>query len=192
MRLIRVVVSVFVFAFALMFAAILLPVTTSQVQAQERCKAFHALLQFVLPTSNQFAPTDTWGGPTFVNLDGEFLQGGVSGNDGTEYPHGPVSVFKGGEYKVCLTSAAVWGGPSDCLDSFTYKVPQAVVIWPSGKFLGSYKANANVVGGTQRFASASGQLEIAGPFTVWTDASSPFGVSGRGNVDLTGKICGVQ
>jgi len=188
-----VVAFTFVLAFA--FAAIFLPVAGSQVQAQQNwqsCKAFHALVQGNLPTTNQFAPTDTWGGPIFVNLDGEFRQGGLSGNDGTEYPHGPVSIFKGGEYKLCLTSAAAWCGPNDCTDSFTYKVPKAVVIWPAGKFLGSYKATANVVKGTSRFASASGPLEIAGPFSLWTDANSPFGVSGRWNGEFNGRICGVQ
>jgi hypothetical protein len=180
------------FVFTVAFAAVLLPVASSQVQAQRSCKAFHALEQFSLPTTNQFAPTDTWGGPIFVNLGGEFLQGGLSGNDGTEYPHGPISIFKGGEYKACLTSAPAWGGPNDCSDSFTYKVPRAFVIWPAGKSLGTYKATANIVKGTGRFASASGQLEIEGPFILWTDPNSPYGVSGRGNVDLSGRICGVQ
>ena len=96
------------FVFALAFALVLLIVPGSQAQAQS-CKAFHAFVQGSLPTSNQFASTDTWGGPIFVNLDGGFLQGGLSGNDGTEYPHGPVSIFKGGEYKLCLTSAACVG-----------------------------------------------------------------------------------
>jgi hypothetical protein len=188
----RISVVALTFMFSLAFALVLLIIVPdSQVQAQS-CKAFHAFVQGSLPTPNQFAPTDTWGGPIFVNLDGEFLQGGLSGNDGTEYPYGPVSIFKSGEYKLCLTSAPAWGGPNDCLDSFTYKVPQAFVIWPAGKSLGSYKATANVVKGTHRFASASGQLEIAGPFILWADPNSPFGVSGRWNGDLSGRICGVK
>ena len=72
---------------------------------------------------------------SFGNLDSEFLQAGVSGNDGTEYPHVPVSIFKDGLYKMCLTPAASWSGPNDCVDSFTYKT-QAVVIWPAGEFWG--------------------------------------------------------
>ncbi len=188
-------VVAFTFVFVLACTAIFLPVAGSHVQAQQNwqsCKAFHAFVQGSLPTTNQFAPTDTWGGPIFVNLDSGFLQGGLSGNDGTEYPHGPVSIFKGGEYKLCLTSASAWGGASDCLDSFTYKVPQAVVVWPAGNSLGSYKATANIAQGTHRFASASGQLEIEGPFILWTDASSPFGVSGRWNGEFSGRVCGVQ
>ncbi len=188
----------FTFVFALTFAAIFVQVAGSQVQAHpqvqapQSCKAFHAFIHATLPTSNQFAYTDTWGGPLYVNLGGEFLQGGSSGSDGTEYPHGPVSIFKNGEYKVCLTTAAAWGGPSDCLDSFTYQVSQAVAIWPAGNSLGSYKATANVMKGTGRFASASGQLEIEGPFILWTDPNSSFGVSGRWSGNFSGRICGIQ
>ena len=108
MRRISVVALAFVFVLA--FALALPIVPGSEVQANQKCKAFHGFVQGRLPTPNPFASTDTWGGPVIVNLDGEFLQGGMSGNDGTEYPHGPVSIFKGGEYKVCLTSAAAWGG----------------------------------------------------------------------------------
>jgi len=63
--------------------------------------------------------------------------GGLSGNDGTQYGQGPVSILKGGVYKVCFGSGPVWGGPNDCLDSFTYEVPQAVVTWPATNWLGT-------------------------------------------------------
>lgn len=189
MKLKSVVAVMFVFALALV--VLFLPVTGSTAQAQNRCKSFHALWQLVLPTPNQFDPADTWGGSIFGNLDTEFLQGGLSGNDGTEYPHGSTSIFKDGLYKACLTSAAAWGGPNDCLDSFTYKA-QAVVIWPARDFLGSYKASARIVKGTNRFASASGHLDIQTPFIVWPDPNSVFGVSGRGSAEINGKICGVH
>jgi hypothetical protein len=180
------------FVFALAFAAVLLPVPGAQAQAQPGCKAFHGIIQGTLPTANQFAATDTWGGPVFASLAGEFLSGGMSGNDGTQYGQGAVSILKGGVYKVCFASGPVWGGPNDCLDSFTYVVPQAVVIWPAANWLGNYKATANIVKGTHRFASASGHLDVAGPFILWTDTNSPFGVSGRWNGEFSGSICGVQ
>jgi len=189
MKLNRVLAVSSVFAVALV--AIFLPVAGSTVQAHDSCKSFHAVLQFILPTPNQFDPSDTWGGPIFGNLGTEFLQGGISGNDGTEYPHGSMSIFKDGLYKVCLTPAAAWGGASDCLDSFTYKA-QAVVIWPAGESLGSYKATAKIMKGTHRFASASGHLEIQTPFIVWPDPNSVFTVSGRGSAEVNGKICNVQ
>ena len=184
-------VVAFAFVFSLAVAVVFFPVSGSAGQARTQCKSFHAIWQLVLPTPNQFDPSDTWGGPVFGNLDSEFLQGGVSGNDGTEYPHGPVSIFKDGLYKVCLTPAASWGGPNDCVDSFTYKT-QAVVIWPAGEFLGNYKGTGKIMKGTGRFASASGHLEIEAPFIVWADPNSVFTVSGRGNADINGKVCGVQ
>jgi len=188
MKLKRVLAVSSVFAIGL--AAIFLPIAGSAVQARNQCRTFHALIQGVLPTPNPFADTDTWGGTIFGNFGTEFLQGGMSGNDGTEYPHGPISIFKDGRYKVCLTSAAAWGGASDCQNSFSYKA-QAVVIWPAGESLGSYKATAKIVNGAGRFASASGQLEVEGPFIVWPDTNSAFGVSGRWDANVNGKICGV-
>ena len=190
--MIRKSVVALTFVFVLAFAAVLLPVPGSQAQSRPGCKGLHGIVQGTLPSANPFATTDTWGGPVFASLAGEYLSGGLSGNDGTQYGQGPVSILKGGVYKVCFGSGPVWGGPSDCLDSFTYEVPQAVVIWPATNWLGSYKATVNITSGTHRFASASGHLEVAGPFILWTDANSPFGVSGRWNGELNGSICGVQ
>lgn len=178
--------------FVLAIAAILLPVPGSQALAQPGCKAFHGIVQGTLPSANQFASTDTWGGPVSASLAGAYLSGGLSGNDGTQYGQGAVSILKGGLYKVCFGSGIVWGGANDCLDSFTYEVPQAIVVWPAANWLGTYKATVNIVSGTHRFGSASGHLEVTGPFILWTDANSPFGVSGRWNGELNGSICGAQ
>ena len=194
--MIRNSIAAFTLVFALAPAAALLPVPALQAQAQgqaqQGCKAFHGIVQGVLPSANQFDPTDTWGGPVSASLAGESLIGGLSGNDGTQYGQGELSIFKGGVYKVCLTSGTVWGGAVDCLDSFTYQVPRATVIWPTANWLGTYRATVNIVSGTHRFAHASGHLEVAGPFILWTDVNSPFGVSGRWNGELNGSICGVQ
>ncbi len=179
------------FTFTLAIAVVLVVVPGLRGQSPQNCKTIQGFVQGLLPTANQFATTDTWGGPVVLNFGSEFMQGGLSGNDGTEYPHGSVSIFKGGQYKLCLTSAAAWGGPNDCVDSFTYKA-QAVVIWPAGESFGSYRATANILKGTHRFTSATGSLEIAGPFLVWTDPNSAFGVSGRWNGEFNGRICGVQ
>jgi hypothetical protein len=145
----------------------------------------------MLPTANQFEPTDTWGGPVYGTLDGEFLEGGMSGNDGTAYGDDKVSVFRGGRYKVCLASGSTWGGPGDCADSFTYEA-EAVVIWPTSNSLGSYKAHARIVKGTGRFASAGGYLNVVDPFILWPDVDSPFGVLGRWNGEISGSVCGAR
>ena len=188
----RKIVVAATFVFALALAAVLLPVPVSQAQAQQGCKAFYGMAQASLPTANQFAPTDTWGGPVWASLAGEPLSGGLSGNDGTQYGQGAVSILKGGLYKICFGTSAVWGGPTDCLDSLTYQVPQAFVIWPATNWIGNYKATWNIVSGTHRFGSASGHLNVVGPFILWTDTNSPFGVSGRFNGEFSGSICGVQ
>jgi hypothetical protein len=85
----------------------------------------------------------------------------------------------------------VWGGASDCADSFTYEA-RAVVLWPTVSSLGSYKAKAGIVKGTGRFASVRGHLDIEGPFILWPDDNSPFGVYGRWNGEISGSVCGVQ
>ena len=81
-----------------------------------------------------------------------------------------------------------------CNDSFTYEVSNAVWGFRPGKGgLGNYQGNtAAIVGGTGRFASASGNLNVAGPFLVWPDDNSLFGVSGRWNGEISGSLCGVQ
>jgi hypothetical protein len=189
----RKIIITLTFVFAAAFTAVFLPVPGSQAQTQRGCKMLYGIVQGSLPTPNQFAPTDTWGGPVYASLAGESLFGGISGNDGTQLGQGAVSVLKDGVYKICFSaSGAAWGGPNDCLDSFTYEVPHAVVIWPAANWLGSYKATANIVNGTNRFASASGHLDVVGPFVLWTDPKSPFGVSGRWNGEFSGNICGVQ
>jgi len=192
--MIRKSVIAFTFVFVLACAAIFSPVAGSQVQAQQNwqnCKAFHAFVQGSLPTTNQFAPTDTWGGPIFVNLDSGFLQGGLSGNDGTEYPHGPVSIFKGGEYKLCLTSASAWGGASDCLDSFPYKVPRAVVVWPAGNSLAATRP--------REYCARNPSIRVCfgangdrRPIHSLDRCQQSVWRSGRWNGEFSGRICGVQ
>ena len=184
------------FGVALAAGVLLLPVPSSyaqmrQAKMRQSCKPFHAVLQEALPTLNQFEATDTWGGTLYGTLDGEFLQGGMSGNDGTQYGDDAVSIFKGGRYKVCFAAGSVWGGAGDCANSFTIEA-QAVVIWPAANSLGSYKAHAKIVEGTGRFASARGYLSVWGPFILWPDVNSPFGVYGRWNGEISGNTCGVQ
>jgi hypothetical protein len=123
--------------FALAFAAIFLPVLGSRAQAQPGCMAFHAIIQGSLPTPNRFLPTDTWGGPIYATLGGEFLSGTMSGNDGDLSPHGTIGTGRGGSYKVCF---------GDCTDSFRYEVSNAVWPFPPGHAgFGQYKGNTATV-----------------------------------------------
>lgn len=42
---------------------------------RSRAARLHGFVQGVLPTANQFAPTDTWGGPSFSTLAESFSKG---------------------------------------------------------------------------------------------------------------------
>ena len=86
------------------------------------------------------------------------------------------------------------GDPPVCTDTLTFEVPNSVFPSPPGMIgLGRYNGNtARIVGGTGRFESASGNLNFTGTFIVWPDQSSPIGVFGRTNAELSGNICGVQ
>jgi hypothetical protein len=123
------------------------------------------------------SPTDTWGGPVYASLGGEFLLGYMGGNDGDIAGHGVIGQARGGVYKVCF---------GDCTDSFTYEVSNAVFPFPPGKVgVGYYKGNtAKIVKGTGRFELASGNLNVTAPFIVWEGG-------GRGSGEISGAICGV-
>lgn len=181
--------------FLLAAGAFLLFVPGPQASAQQNCTEIRALLQLTLPSSYMLAPaTDVWGGPAFATLGGEPLVGGISGNDGEGFRHGA----RGGQYQVYLCSTNLYPKalelPPACQDSFTYEVPTSVFGSIPGKAgLGKYQGNtAKIISGTGKFADASGNLNVAGPYIVWEDSNSLFGVSGRGNLELSGKICGVQ
>ncbi len=163
--------------------------------AQQSCTELRGIIQATLPSSYQLRPdSDVWGGPVFATLRGEPLVGGISGNDGGEFRHGG----RGGQYQVYLCAADLFPGslllPPACPDSFTYEVATSVFGFAPGKVgLGDYKGNAaKVVSGTGRFLGASGNLNVAGPYILWTDSNSPFGVSGRWNGEFSGRLCGVE
>jgi hypothetical protein len=120
-------------------------------------------------------------------LGSDVFLGVVSGNDGDETFRQHMGEGRGGAYTVCV------GYPA-CTDSFTYEVPHAVFPIPPGKggIVPYYGNTAKIVHGTGRFQNASGNLNVNGPAFVWPDSGSPFGVSGRWNPAISGKVCGIQ
>ena len=156
---------------------------------QPSCKSFLAVSHAVLPTSTRLAETDTWGGPLYANMGGEFLGPNtvLSGNDGEEtwYEDGTVGVGKGGLYTICTDYPA-------CLDTITYQVPLAVFPAPPDNLAMYTGYNITVTKGTGKFASATGTLSVRGPANAWLDEASPFGVSGRWSAEISGTICGVE
>jgi hypothetical protein len=186
-------VFAFTFVFALALAAFLPPVFGPRAQAQQGCMEIRAINQATLPTSYQIAPDDVWGGPVYASLGGEILIGGMSGNDGDESQHGA----RGGRFRVDLCPAPPFGPPIfplTCHDTFTYEVANSVFGFVPGKVgLGAYKGNtAKIISGTGRFSGASGNLNVAGPYILWSDSASPFFVSGRWDGEISGNVCGVQ
>ena len=182
------------FVFSLAAGAFLLPTIGPEAQAQQNCPEIRGVIQGILPTSYPLAPlTDVWGGTIHVTIGGEFLIGGLSGNDGGETQHGA----RGGRYQAYLcnpTLSDVLLYPPKCNDSITWEVANAVFGFVPGKVgLGAYKGNsAKLVSGTGRFLGASGNLNVAGPYILWADPKSPWGIYGRWNGELSGNICGVQ
>lgn len=182
------------FVLALAAGAFLLLALSPQARAQQSCTDIRGIIQATLPSSYPLAPeTDVWGGPIYFTLGGEFLVGGASGNDGGESQHGA----RGGRYQGYLCSPDLPGAlgfPPPCQDSFTYEVANSVFGFVPGKVgLGDYKGNtAKIISGTGRFQGASGNLNVAGPYILWNDSTSPFGVSGRWNGEFSGKICGIR
>ncbi len=180
----------------LTLAAIFFLLALPQASAQQSCTEIRGVVQATLPSSFMLEPdTDVWGGPVFATLGGEFLVGGMSGNDGAE---GTRHGARGGQYQVYLCSTNLYPQalvlPPKCQDSFTYKVPNSVFGFVPGKVgLGDYRGNtAKIISGTGRFTGASGNLNVAGPYILWEDSNNLFGVSGRWNGEFSGKICGVQ
>jgi hypothetical protein len=153
--------------------------------APQPCAPFRAIIHGSLPTSNRLAPNDTWGGPIHAKLGDEAFHGAVSGNDGDVSVNGAIATGRRGSYRVCFPFP-------DCTDSFTYVVPSAVSPAPDGRVVfGEYTADVAIVTeGTGRFRSASGNLNVRGPFMVWTlDEGKTW--LGRWNGEISGTLCGL-
>jgi hypothetical protein len=101
--------------------------------------------------------------------------------------HGTIGMGKDTIYKACF------GQIGDCTHSFTYEAKNAVWQYQPGKVgMGYYQANsAKIVQGTGRFQNASGNLNVAGPFIVWTPDNGNTWL-GRWNAEIKGHICGIE
>lgn len=183
------------FVCAIAVAPFILPTLGSQAQAQERCTEIRGIIQGILPSPFPIAPDgiNVWGGLVYASLGGEPLIGIMSGNDGSGSQHGA----RGGHYTVYLCSPDTPGAldyPPACPDSFTYEIANSVFGFAPGKVgLGDYNGNtAKIISGTGRFLGASGNLNAAGPYILWPDSNSIFGVDARWNGEFGGKICSIQ
>ena len=164
----------------------------STAQAQANCKDFQAIVQATLLTSTPIGNIpglvgpQTWGGPVFGMLGSDLLAGALSGNDGDETWRPHMGAGKDGLYMIC----ADYPG---CTNTLTYAVPHSTFPAPPGQGgIVAYHGNtAKIVGGTGKYAGASGNLNVNGPAIAWPDNGSPIGVSGRWNATISGKVCGI-
>ena len=162
-------------------AAFLLPALGPRAQAQQACTEFRAIGHATLPTTHPLSPDDTWGADVWGTLGGEFLTGYVTGNDGDPHGNGMSGQATNGHYTYTF-------GPGD---SVVVEIGHAAWPFPPGKAgLGYYRGTGKIVQGTGRFQYASGNVDWAGPFIVWSPDGENF--YGRFNAEIRGNICGVQ
>jgi hypothetical protein len=178
---------------ALAVGLLILLALAPSAQAQSNCRAFRAISHATLPAALPLKEPDIWGGPVWGFLEGpELLIGLYSGNDGTDYWRGvggSIGQGKGGSCTFAFNPDA----QGRFQDTFTTYVTNAVFPIVPGKIgLGSYQGTHKIVSGTGRFASASGNLLMVGPWLVWPDPTSPFsGLYGRYSAEISGFICNV-
>jgi hypothetical protein len=177
----RKTILALIFVFAVAIAAFLLPalVRPKPALAQDPCQAFHAVLQEELPTDIQLRPGDTWGGGVYATLGQEVLLGLTSGNDGTQSIPGTTIISKGGSYKYDFG-----GGNTFTAEANT----SPAQLLPHGPFFGKFRNSQRITEGEGRFQYASGNLELSGPFIIYSFAP----LHGRFNGEVSGNICGVQ
>jgi hypothetical protein len=165
-------------------------------QAQQPCTETRGIIQALLPSPYLGVGPDgldDWGGTVYAAFGGETLIGIMSGGGGGAWQRGA----RGERYTVYLCNVDTPGAlefPPACPDSITYEVPTSVFGFSPGKTgLGYYTGNtARIISGTGRFLGASGNLNTAGPYILWPDSSSRFGVDARWNAEFSGRICGIR
>ena len=159
-------------------------------KAQEACKSFDALGQLIIPTTNPLATGHRWGGQIYIKMGDEYLQGLISGDDGTVVRKPNLGHGTDGMYIIGIN--CVFGTPHwTCTDTININVPNSV-FGPSAPIYDQYQGNsAYFNGGTGRFQNASGDITFRGPYIVWNTGGTPPR-TGRFNPELNGNICGVE
>jgi hypothetical protein len=165
---------------------------TNSTQAQEApCTSFDALAQEVIPTSNPLETGHRWGGQIYVKMGEEYLQGYISGDDGTVVRQPNTGHGKDGLTVIgfnCTPGTPHW----ECTDKIFISVPNSI-FGATAPIYDRYQGNsAYFNGGTGRFEYATGNLTINGPYIVWNTPGGPTPRTGRFNPEINGRICGVQ
>ena len=179
----RTTFSILLFACTLAAVAIFVSASSERAQADPGSLSFHALSQEQLLVAEfLLRPNDDWGGPIQAYLGDELLQGKISGTDGDVRWHSHVGMGKDGSSYFDFGNG----------NTFTTIATQGTFPNPPGQFPvgGSYQGAHKIVSGTGRFANASGNLFMKGPYIVW-GLQDPL-PQGRFNSEITGNISGVK
>ena len=153
--------------------------TPATTVAQNTCIEFRAVSQQQLGLG--------WWGSTFATLGDEVLitPAAPPPPDAT-LPAGTAHGVVGMDYQGAKYLYDFGNGNSFVLELKS----RAVYPHPPGKVgIGYYRATYNVSEGKGRFTGASGVIAESGPYVLWPDLNQPFGLSGRYNGELAGKIC---
>jgi hypothetical protein len=183
---IKIVLGVFV----TLAIALLIWSNTGSTRAEQNCKSFDAISQMTIPTSSPLETGHRWGGPIYIKMGDEYLQGLISGEDGDVVRQPNIGHGTDGEYLIgfnCTAATPHW----NCTDTIKIAVPNAI-FGNTAPIYSHYQGNsAYINGGTGRFLYATGNINYSGPYIVWNTGGTPPR-TGRFNAELNGSLCGVE
>ena len=159
--------------------AALLVLAAPVTRAQNNCQSFRALLPLT------YNDNTGWGGPVYAMIDSEVLIGKWT----TEVP--PQTSCDGVACQDTASRSRIDFGGSGLMnpgDTLVIELQTAQYPIPDGYAV--YHAMWKIVGGTDRFAEASGVGFENGPFLAWMDAKNI--PQGQYNGEVEADICRVK
>jgi hypothetical protein len=158
--------------------ATLLVLAAPAARAQDNCQSFRAIVPMT------FNINTGWSGPVYAVMGAEVLIGKSSGDVPPQTTCDAVSCRDTGARSRMDFGGSGLMNPGDTL---TMELQTAQYGLPDG--YGAYHAMWKIVGGTGRFAHASGVVFEAGPFVAWMDNKGAPQGSYLGETE--GTVCGV-
>jgi hypothetical protein len=164
---------------ALVTLGALLVLAAPATRAQNNCQSFRTISPLT------FDLNAGWGGPVYAVMGSEVLIGKSSSEVPPQTTCGAASCQDtGGRSRMDFGGSGLMN-PGD---SVTFELQMALYNLPDG--FGTYRAVWKIVGGTGRFAQASGVAFESGPFVAWVDSK---GIpKGQYIGELSADICGVK